>query len=114
MPPASAASGPATSAPSPCWPRSITLPSETWASSCASTDTTTATVDDLVGRGLVARLPHLPRRRAHAVSLTANGRRAVTRIRRLAEEANGDLLAALPAGERARLVALVAKALAGR
>jgi DNA-binding MarR family transcriptional regulator len=73
--------------------------------------TTTATVDDLVGRGLVARLPHPHDRRAHAVSLTADGRRAVTRIRRLADEANGDLLAALPAGERARLVALVAKAL---
>src|SRR4051812_15075745 len=73
--------------------------------------TTTATVDDLVSRGLVARLPHPHDRRAHAVSLTTDGRRAVARIRRPAEEANDDLLGALPAAERARPVALVAKAL---
>jgi DNA-binding MarR family transcriptional regulator len=73
--------------------------------------TTTATVDDLVDRGLVARLPHPHDRRAHAVALTPRGRRALTPVRTIADEANDHLLAALSAGERARLVALMAKAL---
>jgi DNA-binding MarR family transcriptional regulator len=73
--------------------------------------TTTATVDDLADRGLVARTPHPTDRRAHAVILTAAGRRALAPLRRVATRANDELLANLDPAERARLVDLLARAL---
>jgi DNA-binding MarR family transcriptional regulator len=73
--------------------------------------TTTATVDDLVDRGLVVRTEHPTDRRAHAVVLSPDGRRALPRLRRLGARANDELLANLRTAERTRLVELLARAL---
>ncbi len=62
-----------------------------------------ATIDDLEAAGLVERRRHPSDRRAHAVHLTAEGRATLARGRRLARQAQEDLLSPLNADERKQL-----------
>ncbi len=66
-------------------------------------------IDQLQTRGLVARNPDPTDRRRHAVTLTATGRRLLTRLRRAAEEAEERLLTPLTTTERRTLHALLTK-----
>ena len=61
------------------------------------------TIDELESRGLVKRQPHPSDRRAHALHLTPAGKRKLTRGRKLAAQAQNELLAPLSAEERAAL-----------
>ncbi len=69
---------------------------------CAGIDPSSmvATIDDLEGRGLVERRPHPSDRRAHALHITEQGREVLAGARRVAREAQNELLAPLSAGER--------------
>lgn len=62
-----------------------------------------ATIDELEGRGMVERRRHPTDRRAHALHITATGRRTLSAGRRLAREAQDELLAPLSAPEREQL-----------
>jgi DNA-binding MarR family transcriptional regulator len=68
-------------------------------------------VDELQGAGLVSRQPHPSDRRAHAVTITAKGRRALDRARALASDAEDEVLSGLSADERRELLALMRRAL---
>lgn len=71
--------------------------------------TMVATIDELETEGLVERGPHPSDRRAHAVSLTDHGYATLDRARRLAGEAQGELMAPLTAAEQATLHQLLLK-----
>ena len=60
-------------------------------------------IDELEARGLVERHPHPSDRRAHALHMTAAGRATLRRGRRLAKEAQDELLAPLSGAERDQL-----------
>lgn len=62
-----------------------------------------AAIDELERRGLVQRRPHPSDRRAHALSITPEGRETLGRGRELARSAQGELLAPLSADERREL-----------
>lgn len=68
-------------------------------------------VDELEGLGLVARRPHPTDRRAHAVTITPKGRRALERARRLAYQAEDEVLGGLSQAERRELLRLMRQAL---
>jgi DNA-binding MarR family transcriptional regulator len=62
-----------------------------------------STIDELETNGLVERRRHPTDRRAHALHLTARGRDTLNRGRRIAREAQDELLAPLDAEERKEL-----------
>ena len=64
-------------------------------------------IDELERVGLATRAPAAHDRRAHAVSLTDAGHRAVARIAKVADRLNERTFAALDDGERAQLQALL-------
>jgi DNA-binding MarR family transcriptional regulator len=66
-----------------------------------------STIDDLEAKGLVERRPHPGDRRAHALHVTDSGRETLTRGRRLARQAQDELLAPLDAEEREQLHSLL-------
>jgi DNA-binding MarR family transcriptional regulator len=68
-------------------------------------------VDELQGQGLASRRPHPSDRRAHAVTITAKGRRQLQRARALAGEAEDEVLSGLSADERRELLSLMRQAL---
>jgi DNA-binding MarR family transcriptional regulator len=78
---------------------------------CAGIDPSSmvATVDDLEARGLVERRPHPSDRRAHALNMTAEGREVLAHARRVAREAQDELLAPLSAEERQDLHELLTR-----
>src|SRR5580700_2890808 len=62
-----------------------------------------ATIDELEKRGLVERRAHPTDRRAHALHLTELGRQTLAQGRKLARQAQEELLAPLSADERRQL-----------
>ena len=68
-------------------------------------------IDELEGAGLAKRRPHPQDRRARQVSITPQGRRALQRARKLAIEAEDDVLEGLTATERRELLKLLRRAL---
>ena len=68
-----------------------------------------AIVDELEARRLIERRPHPGDRRAHALYLTAAGRRLLARGRKIALEHEEELMKGLSAADRRRLVALLQK-----
>jgi DNA-binding MarR family transcriptional regulator len=62
-----------------------------------------STIDELEARGLVERRRHPHDRRAHALHLTDEGRATLGRGRRLARQAQGQLLSPLNDDERGQL-----------
>jgi MarR family transcriptional regulator, lower aerobic nicotinate degradation pathway regulator len=73
--------------------------------------TMVAIVDELQGAGLAGRRPHPRDRRAHAVTITAKGRRTLARARTLAYAAEDEVLSGLSPNERAQLLKLMRRAL---
>jgi MarR family transcriptional regulator, lower aerobic nicotinate degradation pathway regulator len=69
-----------------------------------------AAVNDLAGRGWVARSADPADRRRNVVSLTPAGRHGLATLDRLVASAQDELLAGLSPDERARLTSLLAKA----
>jgi DNA-binding MarR family transcriptional regulator len=70
-------------------------------------------VDALQRDGLATRRPHPNDRRAHAVTITAKGRRVLERARKMANEAEDEVLGGLAMSERADLLELMRRALDG-
>jgi len=70
-----------------------------------------ALIDELERAGLAKRRPHPNDRRAREVTLTAKGRRALERGRRMAGEVEDEVLQGLTASERRELVRLLRRAL---
>ena len=68
-----------------------------------------AIVDELEARRLIERRPHPGDSRAHALYLTAAGRRLLARGRKIAIEHEEELMKGLSAADRRRLVALLQK-----
>ena len=68
-------------------------------------------IDELERSGLAKRRPHPTDRRARAIAITAKGRRALERGRRLAMQVEDDVLRGLTAGERRQLLMLLRRAL---
>jgi DNA-binding MarR family transcriptional regulator len=66
-----------------------------------------ATIDELEAKGLVERRRNPNDRRAHALHVTAEGREALARGRKLVSRAEQDLLAPLDADERKQLHSLL-------
>jgi DNA-binding MarR family transcriptional regulator len=66
-----------------------------------------STIDELEAKGLVQRRSHPSDRRAHALHVTEAGRAALTQGRRLAQQAQEDLLAPLDPDEREQLRSLL-------
>jgi DNA-binding MarR family transcriptional regulator len=62
-----------------------------------------ATIDELESRGFVERRPNPTDRRAHALHLTASGRKMLDRGRKVAQRAQEELLAPLSEDERVQL-----------
>jgi DNA-binding MarR family transcriptional regulator len=75
--------------------------------------TMVAIVDELQGSALAARRPHPTDRRAHAVTITAKGRRTLARARTAASKAEDEVLGGLSADERGQLLKLMRRALEG-
>jgi DNA-binding MarR family transcriptional regulator len=73
-----------------------------------------ATIDELESRGLVERRRHPTDRRAHALHVTARGRRTLERGRELAMQAQEELLAPLTPAERKQLHELLLRVAEGR
>jgi DNA-binding MarR family transcriptional regulator len=68
-----------------------------------------STIDELEANGLVERRRHPTDRRAHALHLTKRGRETLTRGRRIAREAQDELLAPLSEDEREQLHELLCR-----
>jgi MarR family transcriptional regulator, lower aerobic nicotinate degradation pathway regulator len=68
-----------------------------------------ALLDQLEGRGLLARSPDPSDRRRHRVELTAAGRRAVKQAREATKRAERDLLGPLTQDERRAFMALLVR-----
>jgi DNA-binding MarR family transcriptional regulator len=68
-------------------------------------------VDQLEGAGLARRRPRPTDRRAREVAITAKGKRMLERSRRIAMDVEDEVLQGLSAAERARLLALMRRAL---
>ncbi len=66
-----------------------------------------ALVDDLEDRGLAERRRDPRDRRAHALYLTARGRKVLTDLQREADDRESELLATLGARERSQLISLL-------
>jgi DNA-binding MarR family transcriptional regulator len=66
-----------------------------------------STIDELEARGLVERRPHPSDRRAHALHITDAGRETLARGRRIARQAQEELLAPLNEEEREQLRSLL-------
>jgi DNA-binding MarR family transcriptional regulator len=64
-------------------------------------------LDELEDRGLVERRRDPADRRRHTVTLTSDGKRALTKLRALARRLEDEFLAGLDDGERAELYALL-------
>ncbi|MFG1866974.1 MarR family winged helix-turn-helix transcriptional regulator [Micromonospora arborensis] len=64
-------------------------------------------LDDLEQRGLVQRRRHPADRRAHAIYLTDVARELLPRARRVADQHEDEVLAALDASERVALIAVL-------
>jgi DNA-binding MarR family transcriptional regulator len=73
--------------------------------------TMVALIDQLEGAGLARRRPHPRDRRARQVSITPKGRRALERARKLAFQAEDEVLGGLAAAERRELLSLLRRAL---
>ena len=73
--------------------------------------TMVAILDELQGSGLAGRRPHPSDRRAHAVTITAKGRRTLARARAAASRAEDEVLSGLSGDERAELLRLMRRAL---
>jgi DNA-binding MarR family transcriptional regulator len=69
--------------------------------------TMVSTIDELEAQGLVERRPHPSDRRAHALHITDPGRETLARGRRIARQAQEDLLAPLNEEEREQLRSLL-------
>ncbi len=69
--------------------------------------TMVSTIDELEARGLVERRPHPSDRRAHALHITDAGRETLARGRRIARQAQEELLAPLNEEEREQLRSLL-------
>jgi DNA-binding MarR family transcriptional regulator len=67
-------------------------------------------IDELESQDLAKRRPHPDDRRARRVSITPKGRRRLERARKLAFEAEDDVLGGLTAAERRELLALLRRA----
>lgn len=68
-----------------------------------------ALVDELERRGLVERRPHPSDRRIRTLYLTGDGRRLLTRGRKIASEHEEDLMRGMSQPDRERLAALLQK-----
>ena len=68
-----------------------------------------ATLDDLVDRGLAQRRPEPVDRRRNVVTLTARGRRMLTRLDKVVDHVQDELLAPLTRKERDDLATLLKK-----
>ncbi|WP_407548932.1 MarR family winged helix-turn-helix transcriptional regulator [Streptomyces sp. Pv4-95] len=68
-----------------------------------------ALVNDLQKEELVTRTPDPDDRRKNAIGISAGGRRRLRRTRRLGDEANAELTAALSPQEREQLIALLTR-----
>ena len=68
-------------------------------------------IDELESEGLAKRRPHPKDRRARQVSITPKGRRLLERARRMAFDAEDEVLRGLNATEQRELVKLLRKAL---
>jgi len=68
-------------------------------------------IDQLESAGLAKRRPHPTDRRAREVAITAKGRRALERGRRMANQVEDEVLRGLTAGERRELLSLLRRAL---
>ncbi|MET8686831.1 MarR family winged helix-turn-helix transcriptional regulator [Streptomyces sp. NPDC004732] len=66
-------------------------------------------INDLAAEGLVERAPDPRDRRKNAITITARGRRTVTRCAAAAEQANAELLAPLSPDERKRFLELLGR-----
>jgi DNA-binding MarR family transcriptional regulator len=66
-------------------------------------------VDELEARGLIERRPHPGDRRVHALYLTADGGKLLTRARRVAHEHEEEIMRGISPADRKRLVALLQK-----
>ena len=73
--------------------------------------TMVALIDELEREGLAKRRPHPSDRRAREVTITAKGRRLLTRSKRMAGEVEDEVLRGLTAGERRELLSLLRRAL---
>ncbi len=73
-----------------------------------------STIDELEAQGLVERRRHPSDRRAHALHVTARGREVLERGRKLASQAQEELLAPLSAEERKQLQQLLLKLVAAK
>jgi DNA-binding MarR family transcriptional regulator len=67
-------------------------------------------IDDLESAGLAKRRPHPQDRRARRVSITPEGRRLLQRARKMAFEAEDEVLRGLTAAERRELLRLLRRA----
>lgn len=67
-------------------------------------------IDELEGAGLARRRPHPEDRRARQVSITPKGRRVLQRARKLAFEAEDEVLGGLTVTERRELLMLLRRA----
>ena len=70
-----------------------------------------ALIDQLESAGLAKRRPHPDDRRAREVTITAKGRRALERGRRMASGVEDEVLRGLSSSERRELVRLLRRAL---
>ncbi|MEA2347321.1 MAG: hypothetical protein QOG62_1108 [Thermoleophilaceae bacterium] len=66
-----------------------------------------ALVDDLEEQGLAERRPDPHDRRAYSLYLTPRGHKLLTRLRRIAEEQEQELLETLDASDRSNLISLL-------
>ena len=68
-------------------------------------------IDELEGSGLAKRRPSASDRRAREIAITPKGRRHLERARRLVQDAEGEILGSLDAGQRSDLETLLRRAL---
>jgi DNA-binding MarR family transcriptional regulator len=80
---------------------------------CMDANNVVLLLNELEGRGHIARRRDPKDRRRHIVEITPTGRRALTRAERAQESIEDDILQALDGGERAELWRLLTRALYG-